>query len=52
VRYFASEYEKSARIVERENFLRHGCDELFVGRAGYLCGALYFRNKIGIEVTE
>lgn len=52
VDYFASEYAKSARIVERENFLRHGCDELFVGRAGYLCGALYFRNNIGIEVNK
>lgn len=34
------------------NFLECGSDELFVGRAGYLCAALVLRQKLGIEVRE
>lgn len=33
------------------NFLECGSDELFVGRAGYLCGALVLKQKLGIEVS-
>lgn len=33
------------------NFLECGSDELFVGRAGYLCAALVLRQKLGIEVS-
>lgn len=32
------------------NFLECGSDELFVGRAGYLCAALVLKQKLGIEV--
>lgn len=32
------------------SFLECGSDELFVGRAGYLCAALVLRQKLGIEV--
>lgn len=31
-------------------FLECGSDELFVGRAGYLCAALVLKQKLGIEV--
>ncbi|XP_061483383.1 lanC-like protein 3 isoform X1 [Rhineura floridana] len=31
-------------------FLECGSDELFVGRAGYLCAALVLKQKLGLEV--
>jgi len=39
------------------HFFRPGSDELFVGRAGYLCGSLLLNKKIGrtvvpLEVTR
>lgn len=34
------------------NFLECGSDELFVGRAGYLCAALVLKQKLGIEVSS
>lgn len=33
------------------HFLECGSDELFVGRAGYLCAALVLKQKLGIEVS-
>jgi hypothetical protein len=36
VEKYASAYASSAHICEPVNFLSHGSDELFVGRAGYL----------------
>lgn len=33
------------------NFLECGSDELFVGRAGYLCAALLLKQKLGTEVN-
>lgn len=33
-------------------FLECGSDELFVGRAGYLCAALVLKQKLGIEVSS
>ena len=33
------------------NFFRAGSDELFVGRAGYLCGALLLNCKLGRQVV-
>ncbi|XP_028657110.1 lanC-like protein 3 [Erpetoichthys calabaricus] len=33
-------------------FLECGSDELFVGRAGYLCAALVLKQKLGIEVLS
>lgn len=32
-------------------FLECGSDELFVGRAGYLCAALVLKQKLGLEVA-
>ncbi|KAJ8409876.1 hypothetical protein AAFF_G00209170 [Aldrovandia affinis] len=34
------------------NFLECGSDELFVGRAGYLCAALVLKQKLEIEVRK
>lgn len=33
------------------SFLECGSDELFVGRAGYLCAALVLKQKLGMEVA-
>lgn len=33
------------------NFFRPGSDELFVGRAGYLCGSLLLNKKLGRTVV-
>ncbi|XP_026001471.1 lanC-like protein 3 isoform X2 [Astatotilapia calliptera] len=34
------------------HFLECGSDELFVGRAGYLCSALVLKQKLGIEILS
>ncbi|CAG5865727.1 unnamed protein product [Menidia menidia] len=34
------------------SFLECGSDELFVGRAGYLCAALVLKQKLGIEILS
>ncbi|MEQ2208468.1 hypothetical protein XENOCAPTIV_001325 [Xenoophorus captivus] len=34
------------------NFLECGSDELFVGRAGFLCAALVLKQKLGIEARR
>ena len=44
---FAAVGEKCLPI----NFLQCGSDELFVGRAGYLCGAMNLRKKLGRQVS-
>ena len=38
-------------ICRPVNFFRHGSDELFVGRAGYLCGSLLLNKKLGRTVV-
>lgn len=45
---FRSLWEVCAPI----RFLECGSDELFVGRAGYLCAALVLKQKLGIEVSS
>nr|XP_057937493.1 lanC-like protein 3 isoform X1 [Doryrhamphus excisus] len=45
---FRSQWEVCAPI----HFLECGSDELFVGRAGYLCAALVLRQKLGIEILS
>ncbi|XP_054643141.1 lanC-like protein 3 [Dunckerocampus dactyliophorus] len=45
---FRSLWEVCAPI----HFLECGSDELFVGRAGYLCAALVLRQKLGIEILS
>ncbi|XP_067084246.1 lanC-like protein 3 [Osmerus mordax] len=34
------------------NFMECGSDELFVGRAGYLCAALVLKQKLAIEILS
>ncbi|RNA44226.1 lanC 3 [Brachionus plicatilis] len=41
---YAQHYANLARICETIDFLPNGSDELFVGRAGYLCGLLLLLN--------
>lgn len=52
----ANKYEaKYAAIGEKclpIDFLRCGSDELFVGRAGYLCGAMNLHKKLGRKVVS
>ena len=38
-------------ICRPVNFFRPGSDELFVGRAGYLCGSLLLNKKLGRTVV-
>lgn len=38
-------------ICRPVNFFRPGSDELFVGRAGYLCGSLLLNRKLGTNVV-
>lgn len=42
-------YVSAADICKPIDFFRHGGDELFVGRAGYLCGALWMQQKLGYQ---
>ncbi|GFR62049.1 LanC-like protein 3 [Elysia marginata] len=50
------EYVKKFQAVAPEcikpNFLRCGSDELFVGRAGFLSGALAMEKRMGIKVLD
>ncbi|XP_029180471.2 lanC-like protein 3 [Acropora millepora] len=39
------------KICQPLNFFRPGSDELFVGRAGYLCGSLLLNKKLGRTVV-
>ena len=47
----ADEYNKKylalSSTCEPVNYLDYGSDELLVGRAGYLCGALLLNRKFG-----
>ena len=45
-------YLELASIVLPRDFLRSGSDELFVGRAGYLCGLLMLSRQYGDKVHE
>ncbi|XP_015122370.1 lanC-like protein 3 [Diachasma alloeum] len=44
-------YADLAEICEPLEFLRAGSDEFFVGRAGYLCGAMWLNKRLGREVV-
>lgn len=48
---YANEYASLAHICEPINFLKKGSDEMLVGRAGYLCGLLCFKNYLYLEVS-
>lgn len=49
---FAQKYAKLADICLPMNFLRCGSDELFVGRAGYLCGVLNLSKQLGKQIVS
>lgn len=44
-------YAQAAENCKPKHFLRCGSDELFVGRAGYICGALWLAREIGTDVV-
>ena len=43
-------YVEMSKICRPLSFFRPGSDELFVGRAGYLCGSLLLNKKLGKTV--
>ena len=47
---FAASYVKVGEKCLPIDFLRCGSDELFVGRAGYLCGAMNLNKRLGRQV--
>lgn len=49
---YLQKYTAIADVCKPLNFLRCGSDELFVGRAGYLCGALNLNYKLQKQVIE
>lgn len=46
---YAQLYGNNAKICQPIDFLNKGSDEIFVGRAGYLCGLLYLKKHLNIE---
>ena len=44
-------YAAAATHCQPIHFLRCGGDELFVGRAGFICGALWLRKTLGVDVS-
>lgn len=44
-------YQGIAKVCKRVNFLPYGGDELFVGRTGYICGALWLEKVVGRKVV-
>ncbi|XP_061193609.1 lanC-like protein 3 isoform X1 [Saccostrea echinata] len=49
-RYIAQYAQLAEHCKKIDIFGRNGSDELFVGRAGYLCGVLTLRQKTGKQV--
>jgi hypothetical protein len=47
---YASDYADLANVCEPINFLPKGSDELFVGRAGFLCGLLVLKKYLNLQV--
>ncbi|WAR07557.1 LANC3-like protein [Mya arenaria] len=45
-------FSSIADVCTPMNFLRCGSDELFVGRAGYLCGVMNLHQKLGRKVVS
>ncbi len=41
------QYVDAGQICKPVHFFKEGGDELFVGRAGYLCGCLWLQQKLG-----
>ncbi|KAL4233772.1 LanC-like protein 3 [Mactra antiquata] len=49
---YAQKYAAIADVCLPMNFLRCGSDELFVGRAGYLCGVLNLNKKLKRSIIK
>lgn len=47
-----SDYQRIATVCKPVDFLPCGGDELFVGRAGYICGALWLEKAEGRKVAS
>ncbi|XP_024269980.1 lanC-like protein 3 [Oncorhynchus tshawytscha] len=47
-----TKFRNLRKICSPINFLECRSDELFVGRAGYLCADLVVKQKLGIEVCR
>ncbi|CAG5126354.1 unnamed protein product [Candidula unifasciata] len=45
-------FRSVAKECLKPRFLSCGSDELFVGRAGYVCGALTLKNKLSVKVVD
>ncbi len=43
----SKKYVALAPVCQPVNYLGHGSDEFFVGRAGYICGSLLLNRKFG-----
>lgn len=50
--HFRQLYQDAANICKEPNFLNCGSDELFVGRAGYILGALWLENETQTELNK
>ena len=48
---YIQKFLEMGNICQPLNFFRPGSDELFVGRAGYLCGSLLLNKKLGRTVV-
>ncbi|XP_070568983.1 lanC-like protein 3 [Ptychodera flava] len=49
---YLKSYSDAASICQPVHFLQCGSDELFVGRAGYLCGVLALNKALGVQVLS
>lgn len=50
--YCIQKFLEMGNICHPINFFQPGSDELFVGRAGYLCGSLILNKKLGRTVVS
>ena len=44
-------YANAASICKPVNFVNFGGDELFVGRSGYICGAMWLSKVFGRDIV-
>ncbi|RWS12311.1 lanC-like protein 3 [Dinothrombium tinctorium] len=47
---FVEKYASLAAICRMQQYLSKGSDELLVGRAGYICGALYLNKALHMQI--
>lgn len=45
-------YLALGKVCIKPHFLKQGANELFVGRAGYLCGILNMQRWLGKQVSD